>query len=351
MHRSDLLTRRRVDTISKASHPCRRRPEAPRDHRWVPVSAANDRHRRYSRSRNAVDRCPPQPRSDGGGQPWPAWSSRWARSPLPLVTPPQQVTALLVVDSYALYYTALAIGAAAIVAVISYPFMRGHVDQPEEYYVLLCLAALGAATLVASDHFASFLLGLELLSVPLFAMISYRRDTAAAIEGGIKYPRARRGIDGVPADGNGPGVRPGRHAAVVTAAAPGGLAADADRHGVSAGRGRIQACAGSISHVDSRCLSGSTGSGGCIGGHHVQGGDVCPPLAVFLADRHPGSTSMFTVFSFLAVASMFTGNLLALLQTNIKRILAYSSIAHLGYLTVALLAGGAIGGRSPWVST
>jgi NADH-quinone oxidoreductase subunit N len=46
------------------------------------------------------------------------------------------------------------------------------------------------------------------------------------------------------------------------------------------------------------------------------------------------------VFSLLAVASMLIGNLLALLQNNVKRILAYSSIAHLGYLLVAFLASG-----------
>jgi NADH-quinone oxidoreductase subunit N len=40
---------------------------------------------------------------------------------------------------------------------------------------------------------------------------------------------------------------------------------------------------------------------------------------------------------------MLSGNLLALRQTNVKRILAYSSIAHMGYLLVALLAGGALG--------
>jgi NADH-quinone oxidoreductase subunit N len=46
------------------------------------------------------------------------------------------------------------------------------------------------------------------------------------------------------------------------------------------------------------------------------------------------------VFSLIAVASMLIGNLLALLQDNVKRILAYSSIAHLGYLLVAFLASG-----------
>jgi NADH-quinone oxidoreductase subunit N len=52
------------------------------------------------------------------------------------------------------------------------------------------------------------------------------------------------------------------------------------------------------------------------------------------------NSSLFTVFSVIAVTSMFAGNLLALLQDNVKRILAYSSIAHLGYLLVAFLASG-----------
>jgi NADH-quinone oxidoreductase subunit N len=52
---------------------------------------------------------------------------------------------------------------------------------------------------------------------------------------------------------------------------------------------------------------------------------------------HP---QVFVVFTIIAVASMFVGNLLALFQNNIKRILAYSSIAHFGYLLVAFLSSG-----------
>jgi NADH-quinone oxidoreductase subunit N len=51
---------------------------------------------------------------------------------------------------------------------------------------------------------------------------------------------------------------------------------------------------------------------------------------------------LFVVFALIAIASMLVGNLLALLQNNVKRILAYSSIAHLGYLLVAFLAGGSL---------
>jgi NADH-quinone oxidoreductase subunit N len=50
--------------------------------------------------------------------------------------------------------------------------------------------------------------------------------------------------------------------------------------------------------------------------------------------------SLMIIFTVIAVASMFIGNFLALRQRNIKRILAYSSIAHMGYIMVAFLAGG-----------
>jgi NADH-quinone oxidoreductase subunit N len=49
---------------------------------------------------------------------------------------------------------------------------------------------------------------------------------------------------------------------------------------------------------------------------------------------------LLAIFTIIAIASMFAGNLLALFQTNVKRILAYSSISHLGYLLVTILASG-----------
>ncbi len=49
------------------------------------------------------------------------------------------------------------------------------------------------------------------------------------------------------------------------------------------------------------------------------------------------------MLTIIAIASMLAGNLLALMQNNVKRILAYSSIAHMGYVLVALVVGGAMG--------
>ena len=63
-------------------------------------------------------------------------------------------------------------------------------------------------------------------------------------------------------------------------------------------------------------------------------------LRYFNSTNIVNSRPLFFAFASIAIASMFFGNLLALLQKNIKRVLAYSSIAHMGYLLVAFLASG-----------
>ncbi|MEH6469162.1 MAG: NADH-quinone oxidoreductase subunit N, partial [Porticoccus sp.] len=67
-------------------------------------------------------------------------------------------------------------------------------------------------------------------------------------------------------------------------------------------------------------------------------------LRLFMEAQLHQFTTLLTALSVLAVASMLVGNLLALKQQNIKRLLSYSSIAHFGYLLITLVAGGVLGG-------
>src|SRR5207302_1637123 len=73
----------------------------------------------------------------------------------------------------------------------------------------------------------------------------------------------------------------------------------------------------------------------------VSKGAIFALLVRYVTQVNSGhDPALWWIFGMIAVVSMFTGNLLALLQQNVKRILAYSSIAHLGYLLVAFLAAG-----------
>lgn len=259
--------------------------------------------------------------------------------------PPSRVTPLILVDGYALFFMTLIFGATLLVSLLSYGYLNKQEGNREEFYVLLLTAALGAAVMVSNRHFASFFLGLETLNISLYALIAYLRHRLKAIEAGMKYLI---------------------------------LAATSDAF-LLFGMALIYAQIGSmdlsqlqlLSSVGSTSLIFMAGLGMLIVGigfklavvpFHIWTPDIYEgapaPVTAFVATVSKGAmfavlfryltlpnvqldTSLFIVFSAMAVASMFIGNLLALLQNNVKRILAYSSIAHMGYLLVAFLASSA----------
>lgn len=272
-----------------------------------------------------------------------AFASLFVAAPLQ----PQLVTPLLIVDHFTLFYLGLLIAASAIVTVLAYGYLEGGDQQREEFYVLLLLATLGAAVLTASRHFVSFFLGLELLSVSLYALIAYPLQNRRNIEAGLKY--------------------------LVLAAASSafllfGMAL------IYAASGtldftRIVAAQTAPNTLDSWTLVGAgmiiTGIGFklAVVPFHLWAPDIYEgapaPVSAFVATVSKGSVfalllrlstyidlrsihPFFTLLAAIAIISMFTGNLLALLQNNVKRLLAYSSISHLGYLLVALLASGSL---------
>ena len=259
---------------------------------------------------------------------------------------PRQVTPLLVIDGYALFYMGLIIAATFVTVILSYGYLEKQAGYREELYILILTAALGSSVLVASNHFVSFFLGLEVLSVALYAMSAYLCDRKHSLEAGIKYLVL---------------------AAVSAAFLLFGMALIYAQLGTLE-FGQIAAMLISgVAYEKSLIYPGLalliTGIGFKLGvvPFHMWTPDVYEgapaPVTAFVATVSKGGMvalllrffyetgayhlhKVFLVFSIIAIASMIAGNLLALLQDNVKRILAYSSIAHLGYVLVAFLAGG-----------
>src|SRR5579872_1080284 len=100
---------------------------------------------------------------------------------------PRQATALLSMDSYALFFMRLIVAASFAVALLAYAYLTQRRGNPEEFYILLLMATLGGMALSASTHFTSFFLGLEILSVSLYALIAYLHERPRPVEAGIKY--------------------------------------------------------------------------------------------------------------------------------------------------------------------
>ncbi len=260
---------------------------------------------------------------------------------------PLSVTPLLVVDQYAIFFIGLILAATMITVLLSYGYLRQQNGHREEFYLLLLVAALGSAVLVTSRHFAAFFLGLEILSVSLYALVAYTRSRAISIEAGIKYLVL---------------------AAVSSAFMLYGMAliyADLgllDFVGIAT---HIQASLGMGQSIILLAGLGlvivAIGFKLAVVPFHMWTPDIYQgapaPVTAFVASVSKGAmvallvrlfapidlyqfNALFGVFAALALASMVTGNILALQQTNVKRLLAYSSIAHMGYLLVAFLAGG-----------
>ncbi len=265
-----------------------------------------------------------------------AFGSLWPAS----AVAPRQVASLLVIDHYTIFYSGLVIVSTAAVVVMAYIYFSGHEGRAEEFYILLLLAAVGCETLTASAHFVSFLLGLEILSVSLYGMAGYLIDRRHSLEAGVKY--------------------------LVLAAASSAF--------LLFGMALIYADLGTMEFTRIGDLlrftsnyawnfAGMalifTGVGFKLGvvPFHLWTPDVYQgspaPATAFLATASKTAmvavvirffyvahtmSALTAVFAIIAIASMIAGNLLALLQSNVKRILAYSSIAHFGYILVPFLA-------------
>ncbi len=95
--------------------------------------------------------------------------------------------ALMVFDRFVLFGLLLLIGATVFAAISSWSYLRRRDDEGGDFFFLLLLSALGACILAAANSFATFFLGLELMSVALYAMIGWRRERAPSTEAAIKY--------------------------------------------------------------------------------------------------------------------------------------------------------------------
>lgn len=261
---------------------------------------------------------------------------------------PRAVSALLFIDSFALLYMGILLATNVAILLFAYGYLDAQNEHKEEFYILVLLATAGAMVLVSSSHFASFFLGLEILSVALYALVAYLRTGALPLEAGIKYL-----------------VLASSSAAFLLF----GMALIYEESG-SLNFGRIASVflSPQMSHTG-LLFAGATlvmtgvGFKLALVPFHLWTPDVYEgaPLPVtalvatvskasvfglLLRWLHPfasGNNPLWTILAVSAVASMLAGNLLALLQTNVKRILAYSSIAHMGYFFVAILAGGNLG--------
>jgi NADH-quinone oxidoreductase subunit N len=236
----------------------------------------------------------------------------------------------------------------AVIAVIIYSrgyLMARNLDKGE-FYLLVLFATLGMMVMISANHLLTMYLGLELLSLSLYALVAIDRDSARATEAAMKY--------------------------FVLGALASGL--------LLYGMSMIYGATGTLSIPGiAQSLAYRTAQPGVlvfgliflVAGIGFKLGVV--PFHMWIPDVYHGAPTAVTLFIgsapklaafamalrllvfglfdpliveqwqlmllFMAVLSIGLGNLAAIAQTNLKRMLAYSTISHMGFMLLALMSG------------
>jgi NADH-quinone oxidoreductase subunit N len=236
----------------------------------------------------------------------------------------------------------------AVVFVYSTDYLKRRAILKGEYYVLGLFATLGGMALISAGSLITLYLGLELMSLCLYAMVAFDRDSGIAAESAIKY------------------------------FVLGSMASGTLLYGMSivygvTGHLELAAIAGVVRSSYAANIGLIFGVAFLIVGVGFKLGAV--PFHMWIPDVYEGSPTCVTVFIgtvsklaafalamrllpealgasegdwsqmlvVLSVLSMAIGNVVAIAQTNIKRMLAYSTISHIGFVLLGILAGTAQG--------
>ncbi len=238
--------------------------------------------------------------------------------------------------------------AVAVVFIYARPYLQNKQCAKPEFYILGLFATLGMLIMASAHNFILIYLGLELLSLSLYALVAYRRDSSSGSEAAIKY-------------------------FVLGAIASGlllygmsilyGLSGTLDLYELTIYLSNLENINIPIIFALTFVVVGIAFKFGAVP-FHMWVPDVyhgaptavtlfiatAPKLAAFaMALRLLNNglqelvTSWQSMLLILAVLSLIFGNVIAIAQTNIKRMLAYSTIAHVGFILLGLATGQGFG--------
>ncbi len=246
-----------------------------------------------------------------------------------------------VVDDFARYLKVLALIGSAAAIVLSLDYSRRERQERFEYSVLILLSTLGMLMLISATDLIALYLGLELMSLPLYVVAASHRDRLRSTEAGLKYF-----VLGALSSGMllyGASLIYGFTGTVSFA----GIAQAAAQGGVGLIFGIVFMFAGFCFKVSAVPFHMWTPD--------VYEGAPTPVTAFFAAAPKVAGIAMFVraaivafpgvasqwqqIVVFVSIASMGLGAFAAIGQRNFKRLMAYSSIGHMGFALIGLAAG------------
>jgi len=259
------------------------------------------------------------------------------------VNPPQTFQGMLVVDHYALYVNLVVLLASFLALLLSYYYTPKFTGAQGGYYSLILLATAGMMTMAAATDLVTIFLALETLSLSLYVLAGYNRKSPRSGEAALKYMLLGAFSSAFFLYG------------IALAYAATGTTNLAEIAG-----GKTLAGGSLLWYVAGGLLLVGFGFKISVVPFHMWTPDVYQgaptPVTAFMAvgAKAAGFAALMRAvlyamggmkstwewaFAVLALLTMTLGNLAALRQVSVKRMLAYSSIAHAGYMLVGLTAG------------
>ncbi len=248
-----------------------------------------------------------------------------------------------VVDAFSHFMKVLTLAASAVAIVMSNHFIKAERFQNFEYPILIVLATLGMLMMISANDLIALYMGLELQSLALYVIASINRDSVRSTEAGLKYFVLGALSSGMLLYGCSLVYGFTGHTGFAEIAAA--LKTDAGGLGLTFGLVFIMAgLAFKVSAVPFHMWTPD-----------VYEGAPTPVTAFFAAAPKIAAMAMFIrvmvsafpeitvqwqqILVFVSIASMVLGAFAAIGQRNIKRLMAYSSIGHMGFALVGLASG------------
>lgn len=252
-------------------------------------------------------------------------------------------TSMIAVDGFRLFANWIFLLAAALTVLISFAYIYRQKLQAGEFYALILFATAGMMFMAGARDLIVIFLGLEVMSIAVYALTAFNRRDRKSAEAGLKYFLLGAFSTGFFLYGI--ALTYGATGSTNIAAIGDSVASGAATPGllVLAVALLMVGFAFKVSAVPFHMWTPDVYEGAPAPvtawmSAAVKAAAFVAFLRVFLVGFDAAYDSWFPIMWWLAAITMVAANLIALVQTNVKRMLAYSSIAHGGYLLVAMTA-------------
>ncbi|HUE01146.1 MAG TPA: NADH-quinone oxidoreductase subunit N [Bryobacteraceae bacterium] len=254
----------------------------------------------------------------------------------------------LIADGFSIFFNWIFLAATIIVAIVSYKYLETEDEHHAEYYSLMMFAQCGMFFLAAGTDLVTLFIGLELMALSFYVMVGFLRTSKRSNEAAMKYLLLGAFSSGFLAYGF--SVMYGISGStkltdIATAISARGpfdplvlLALATTSVGLLF---KISAVPFHMWAPDA--YEGAPTTVTAYLSVASKAASIAFLLRIFLGPFASAREAWEPILSFVAVATMTVGNLAAINQSNLKRLLAYSSISHAGYMLLGLIAGNATG--------